>query len=151
MPGSVAAILTARPVPILASNVILPIYLAGYVSVNYIPGTHGLLRRLGPVWDAIFACLDGAARAWSMCAGLDAFRVHPNYGHLSKDAVVGQFIVGVLSVTAGGIALKWSWGIKRWQVWNWDFGIVCLVRLKEVLAWPFFWFDYTKRRTPPYR
>ncbi|KAJ3146055.1 hypothetical protein HDU86_000554 [Geranomyces michiganensis] len=125
--GTIVATLTARPVPILTSNLVLPLYTAGYLLVNYVPGVYPLLRKLGVVWGAVFAALDGSSRAWAMCAGLDAFRSHANYGHLSKDAVVGQLVVGVLSVTAGGIALKWGWGYGRWTWPGWDFGVVCAV------------------------
>ncbi|KAJ3156570.1 ADP-ribosylation factor protein 3 [Geranomyces variabilis] len=125
--GTIVASLTARPVPILTSNLVLPLYIAGYLLVNYVPGIYAFLRALGPVWNVAFAALDGSSRTWAMCAGLDAFRAHSGYGHLSKDAIIGQLIVGVLSVTAGGIALKWGWGFSRWKWPGWDFGVVCFV------------------------
>ncbi|KAI8907050.1 hypothetical protein DFJ77DRAFT_188047 [Powellomyces hirtus] len=125
--GTVAAFLTARPLPILTSNLVLPIYVSGYLLINHVCAIYCVLNAVSPLWDMAFAGLDGASRAWALCNGLDSFRAHVNYGHLSKDAVVGQFVLGVLSITAGGILFKWFNGIRRWQWPGWDFGVVCVI------------------------
>lgn len=122
----VAAVVTARPLPVLLNNSLLPIYTLGFLIVVYFPLTYTLLRSISFVWEPVFLVIDSVCRAWALSYGLDAFRNHGVYGQISRDAVVGQLIVGVLSVSAGGILYKWLLGINRFEWPGWDFSVIIM-------------------------
>ncbi|KAI8822863.1 uncharacterized protein EV422DRAFT_381522 [Fimicolochytrium jonesii] len=134
--GTLSALLTARPVPLFTSNTLLPLYLTGHLLIHYTPFLFPLLTALSPLWEPLAAIIDAASRTWALTHGLDAFRAHVQYAHLSRDAIVGQFALGVVSVTAGGIIYKWSASPVGRYTWpGWDFGVVCFVTGVYVAYW----------------
>ncbi|KND00153.1 uncharacterized protein SPPG_04494 [Spizellomyces punctatus DAOM BR117] len=124
--GTLAAILTARPVPILLSNSLLPLYTLGHIAVFYTPFVYTILRAIYFTFEPLWIVTDAFARSWALCYGLDGFRAHPTYGAVAREAIIGQLALGVVSVTAGGIMFKWFTGIKRYHYPGWNFSVVIL-------------------------
>ncbi|KAJ3292372.1 hypothetical protein HK104_005338 [Borealophlyctis nickersoniae] len=126
--GMLAAFLTGRPSPIL-SNLTIPVYTLGYLVVFRVPYIFTILRSLSPVTEPPLIMIDAMARATGMAAIIDSFRGQQNASYAAHESHVGQFILGTLGVTAGGIMITWIKGIRRFAYPGWDFTVVMLSTL----------------------
>ncbi|KAI9090967.1 hypothetical protein DFS34DRAFT_653793 [Phlyctochytrium arcticum] len=132
--SSLAAILTARPIPILLSNTTLPLYILGHVLIWHLPLIYPFLSASSLLIDPLFLFLDGFVRAWALTANLNGFRNHPSYGTHAQATLLGQVLLGIVSLTAGGLMWKWAGGMKRFEYPGWDFTVIGAVVGAYVLA-----------------
>ncbi|KAJ3116945.1 hypothetical protein HDU96_008345 [Phlyctochytrium bullatum] len=119
------SVLTGRPVPWVLSNELLPTYAFGYLLVCQDPTdlVYTLLTALQPLPTFLFDLSDAIIRAFTMAAAVEAFRAHPSKG--AAESFLGHFLVGLISVTGGGITYKWL-KHQAFRYPGWDFSVVAL-------------------------
>ncbi|KAJ3332628.1 hypothetical protein HDU76_013583 [Blyttiomyces sp. JEL0837] len=117
--GTTAAIITGRPVPWLLSNDLLPIYILGYFTMTLFPMDllFVISRSISPVSELTFDLVDAIIRAYSMASTIDHFKstngtvasyIKSTSSGLNPSTLIWpQLVVGVVSVTMGGIYWKW--------------------------------------------
>ncbi|KAJ3397423.1 hypothetical protein HDU92_007812 [Lobulomyces angularis] len=97
--GTIVSILSGEPVSWIIKNETIPTYTIGYLLVNCIPLVYPLLASMAPFSDIFFDCfVDGSMRAVIIGANVDKIR-----RNISPNAYLAQFLLGILSVTGGGI------------------------------------------------
>ncbi|KAI8854626.1 hypothetical protein BC829DRAFT_379301 [Chytridium lagenaria] len=121
--GTIAAIISGKPVGWLLYNDYLPTYILGYLLVNQDPtdAIYTLLNTLQPLTDLIFDLVDSIVRGFALAWSIDQFRNSdaPN----AQTSFVGQFVIGVITITGGGITWKWLKG-GAFMYPGWDFSVI---------------------------
>jgi hypothetical protein len=115
-------------VPWLVSNELIPLYTLGYLVACHDPTDffYSILRFFSPMTEYIFEFFDAIIRAYAMAGTLDYFQsLSPKHAN----AIIGQIIVGTISVTMGGILWKYTSGIPgaAFKYPGWDFSVVVAV------------------------
>ncbi|KAJ3221180.1 hypothetical protein HK099_003711 [Clydaea vesicula] len=97
--GTMVSFLSGEPVSWIVNNKIIPTYAIGYYLVHSVPAVFQFLSSFAPFSDMILDCIvDGSMRAVIISANVDKIR-----RKISTNAYVAQLLLGVLSVTGGGI------------------------------------------------
>ncbi|KAJ3060772.1 hypothetical protein HDU98_003265 [Podochytrium sp. JEL0797] len=121
--GTLAAILTGKPVNWLLNNEDLLLYTTGYFLVNSNPYIYPLLKSIRPITEGLLDLVDAILRAQVL------IKFQSHLRHLSPSTTtVPQILLGTLSVTGGGILYSWCFSPRhRFQYPGHDFSIVFLV------------------------
>ncbi|KAJ3090364.1 hypothetical protein HK102_003985 [Quaeritorhiza haematococci] len=101
--GTIAAILQGRLVPWAANDITLPVYIGCYIALRHFPldAIFRFMEALSPALFIFLDCfVDALSRAFAMATVLKKQRS-------LSDSIIGELILGTLSVTGGGIVFQW--------------------------------------------
>ncbi|KAJ3107763.1 hypothetical protein HDU97_003433 [Phlyctochytrium planicorne] len=118
----------AEPVPWLLSNSYIPTYALGYILVCQDPTDviFTLIDFLQPLTGLIFDLADAVIRGFALCSAVDYLRSSGHKG--ASTSYFGQILIGVITVTGGGITFKWlKYSRQAFRYPGWDFSILTLV------------------------
>lgn len=117
-----SALISGRPFGILLNNTLLPIYILGFILVNYTYLYKFILNL--PFIEWFLDCLiDPLNRTISLTSTIDAFKLPP-YGLQPSEIIkwagstsyLGQWLIGIVSCTFGGLVyncvVKNTWDIN---------------------------------------
>ncbi|TPX32161.1 hypothetical protein SmJEL517_g04676 [Synchytrium microbalum] len=103
--GTIASILLNQIPAWLTIPEFIPIYLAGYVAVYWIPGVYTTLLSVAPVVEMIFDVTDGLIRGYYLTTTIEAFKASSTS---ASESITGQILIGVIAMTFGGLTYNWA-------------------------------------------
>ena len=119
-----------EPVRLFLSGVNIPIYTLGYLSVQYVPGFYSTLLANQKVVSPLFQIVDAISRGCALPGFLLRFRDLQSGGHFGRESLPGQFILGTLATSGGGLAYIWIFRNNPFSRPGWSLYVtMCIVVL----------------------
>ncbi|KAJ3015944.1 UNVERIFIED_CONTAM: hypothetical protein HDU68_012503 [Siphonaria sp. JEL0065] len=123
--GSLAAILTGKPVGWLLNNDDLFLYSSGFFIVCGNPFVFPIMKALRPLAEGSLDLVDVILRAQVLTRFQTQLRTHS-----PSNTTIPQIILGIISITGGGLIYNWSFSPDlRFKYPGHDFTTVILVNI----------------------
>ncbi|KAJ3304253.1 hypothetical protein HDV03_002990 [Kappamyces sp. JEL0829] len=130
--GIVTNFLLARPQIVFFSPKILPVYCTAAFLFFHFPHLYSAVDSLPPQSRSrYFYLIDALSRGYALPKFLQGLRAMEAP---IKCSLPGQFVLGTLSITGGGLCYAWFFQNQPWKMGGWVFTIITLVTILNIFA-----------------
>ncbi|KAJ2998503.1 hypothetical protein HDV02_004511 [Globomyces sp. JEL0801] len=123
--GIFYSIITSNPMSLFLSPNQIPICIIGALLVEYTPVKDVLYLHAAQL-EPFFDLVDAISRGGALAKNINRFRNMEYNGLIGRDSMAGQLIVGVISITAGGLSYRWILCNQTMQIGSWIFNVMVL-------------------------
>jgi hypothetical protein len=123
-------------VRLFLSGVQIPLYSLGFLIVAYLPGFYHFLLHNESIFGSVFSVIDAMSRGAAIPGFLQSFRdiqdggLNANLALSGRNSLPGQFILGTLAASGGGLIYIWVFRSTPFASPGWNMYITtCVVLL----------------------
>ncbi|KAI8911817.1 hypothetical protein EDD86DRAFT_203347 [Gorgonomyces haynaldii] len=127
--GILTNFILARPQTLFFNPVAIPIYSLGYLLIENANGLYSFLLKNEDHLSWLFQLIDAMNRGAALPQFLFGFRNLQAKQFYGRDSIVGQFLLGTLSITGGGLTYVWIFRNNPYSHPGWSLYISMLVVL----------------------